>query len=134
MPPEILTLEFAEDLLLSLLVAGNAPPDGELVKYQLFNADDMTLLADSGWNPWTAPGYTFEGVDAYTSYAIRYGFDNGEWTFLQARHQNEYTFTSSDLILSMIQLHTQTRSERIGRTQEFEVYHNTSFDRSGGGI
>lgn len=134
MPPEILSLLFNEEPSLSLVVVGSVS-EGLEIKYELFDADTMVLVSDSGWIEWSPEGYTFEGVDQYTSYAIRYGFSNGDWTFIQTRHNDEYVFTNSDLILSMVQLNTQSRSERIGRTNhEYEIYHNVDFDRMGGAI
>jgi hypothetical protein len=108
------------------------------VRYQLFATPIMAKVGDSGWRAWDSNGYVFEGLNPYQCYAVRYGIRDAygeiQWIFEQTRYMNEIEIGDNELIVSMIGLQTQGRSERIGREEQLtEVYLNEDFDRGGAG-
>lgn len=137
--PEITLFAFTAELdgTLTLLVIGSAPPSGETVRYQLFDAETFELVEDSGWVMWGAGGYPFMLIDPHTCYAFRYAFfSEGDvpFDFSQARFLNDFQVTESRLIAGMMQLHTQLRSDRGGRIEQGVEEYYSEFDRRGGGV
>lgn len=123
--PIIVSFEFIQSVLTTNLkiVGSDHGLYDVLVRYQLFVANNVTVaIRDSGWIEWNPAGHIFEGVSDFECYAIRYGFRDEcsaqRWTFVQTRLENERPIIPEDFIISMLELHTQKRSERVGRIEQ----------------